>query len=381
MINDILKSEIELLIYAKREDDYWDYKERHHGNTADLLHDIICMANNRADRDAYIIYGVTDRTGEVMGVENDNNRRNQQKIIDQLKEKKFAGGIRPRIELRTLGIKGHEVDILIVKNTTDTPYYLTEDYRDKNRIVRANHIYTRVCDTNTDINKSADINHVEYLWRKRFLLNKTPLEQIISRLKNKEEWIREEDTYYNTYNPEFTISIEEDDDLSPKFYSYAMANESTYYQVLEIKYFGTKLYSQQIVLLDSGRYMTNTPNWGFLYFCEHGTADFSYNYFIKNDNTYKIHRFLLNESNHEAVYANQRFCEVVLIFENLTEKEQFTEFVHNNRGKFLEDMKAMDGEYSWVEINNKRLQNKIVTQLKTGKILNKMLHEWRSLPN
>ncbi|MBS4023170.1 MAG: ATP-binding protein [Dethiobacter sp.] len=77
-----LQTEIEMLIYSRREDDYWDFKEKHHTNKADLIHDIICMANNRADRDAYIIFGVTDMTYEIVGVKEDQNRRNQQNIID-----------------------------------------------------------------------------------------------------------------------------------------------------------------------------------------------------------------------------------------------------------------------------------------------------------
>ena len=163
-----LKHAIEGLIRTKREDDYWDFKEKHHINKADLLHDIICMANNRVDRDAYIIFGIADDTYEIVGVETDANRRNQQQIIDQLKSKKFASGIRPRIEMRTFRLERHEVDVLIVKNSTDTPYFLVEDFRDAGRNVRANHIYTRVGDTNTDIDKSADINNIEYLWKKRF---------------------------------------------------------------------------------------------------------------------------------------------------------------------------------------------------------------------
>lgn len=49
MIN--LRDEVITLISSRREDDYWDFKEKHHINRADLLHDIICMANNRVDRD------------------------------------------------------------------------------------------------------------------------------------------------------------------------------------------------------------------------------------------------------------------------------------------------------------------------------------------
>jgi predicted HTH transcriptional regulator len=144
---DRLYEEIKYLIDSKREDDYWDFKECHHENKANLVHDIICMANNRADQDAYIIFGVTDKTFDIVGVEEDVIRRNQQNILDILKEKKFSGGIRPRVELRSIKIYGHQLDVLIVKNSTDTPYYLLEDYRDKDRNVRAHHIYTRVGDT------------------------------------------------------------------------------------------------------------------------------------------------------------------------------------------------------------------------------------------
>lgn len=47
------------------------------------------MANNRCDRDAFIIFGVRDSDYSVVGVEGDTNRRNQQKIIDQLFKEYF----------------------------------------------------------------------------------------------------------------------------------------------------------------------------------------------------------------------------------------------------------------------------------------------------
>lgn len=137
-----LREEILMLIDTKREDDYWDFKEKFHSNSANLLHDIICMANNRVDRDAYIIFGVADKSFEVVGVETDENRRSQQQMIDFLKSKKFVAGIRPRVELRNLLIAGHEIDVLIIKNSTDTPYYLTEDFPDQGRRVRAKHLYS-----------------------------------------------------------------------------------------------------------------------------------------------------------------------------------------------------------------------------------------------
>lgn len=37
------------LASLKREGIYWDFKREWHDNKADLLHDIICMANNPAE--------------------------------------------------------------------------------------------------------------------------------------------------------------------------------------------------------------------------------------------------------------------------------------------------------------------------------------------
>jgi hypothetical protein len=378
-----LEEEIKALIISKREDDYWDFKQQYHTNKADLLHDIICMANNRVDRDAYIIFGIADRTFEVVGVENDENRRNQQKIIDFLKSQKFVSGIRPRVEMRTLMLAGHEVDVLIIKNSTDTPYFLTEDFSDNGRRVRAYYIYTRVGDTNTDIDKSADINNIEYLWKKRFLLTRSPFEQIMKRLENKDEWKRDEDIYYNIYNPEFTITLEDDDEgseLSPPFYAYAMTNSSTMFQMLSIKYYGTQLYGRQVVILDGGRYTTPIPEWGFLYFGEYRIhADYALKYFTKDSPAYKLNEFLYNEENHEQRYARSRFFEVVLLFEDTLEKDAFLGYVHLHKNDFLDRLSSLDGEYSWIESNNQRQKEHNIVCLKTGKVLNQMLKEFRQM--
>lgn len=377
------EDEIKALILSKREDDYWDFKQQHHSNKANLLHDIICMANNRVDRDAYIIFGIADGTFDVVGVENGENRRNQQQMIDFLKSKRFVSGIRPRVELRTLMLAGHEVDVLIIKNSTDTPYFLTDEFNDNGRKVRANHIYTRVGDTNTDIDKSADINNIEYLWKKRFVLTRSPFEQIIKRLVNKDEWRSDEYVYYNVFNPEFTITVEDDNEgpeLIPEFYAYAMTNSSTMYQMLSIKYFGTQLYGKQVVILDGGRYSTPTPEWEFLYFGEYRVhADYALKYFTKDSPAYKLNEFFYNEDNHEQGYARRRFFEIVLLFENSFEKERFLGYVHLHKNDFQSRLAALDGKWSWIEANTQRQQEQVVLRLKTGKVLNQMLQEFRQI--
>lgn len=52
-----LKETIENLRSLKQEGGYWDFKRQWYDkdHKQDMLHDIICMANNIENRDAYII--------------------------------------------------------------------------------------------------------------------------------------------------------------------------------------------------------------------------------------------------------------------------------------------------------------------------------------
>lgn len=377
---ELLMFEIKQLIMSKREDEYWDFKQAHHSSTADLLHDVICMANNKADRNAYIIFGVMDQTGEIIGVEHDEQRRNQQELINQLKSKKFAGGVRPRVEIRTLFINKHEIDVLIILNTMDTPYYLTESYEEKKtkRCVRANHIYTRVGDTNTDIDKSADINDIEYLWKKRFGLHLSPYEKLLHKLKSKETWIGDEDqSYYNRENPEFTLAVTTDvSDLrnTPEFYAYTMTNRSVSYGLITANYYGTTLNSKEIVYLDGARYVTTTPEWGFIDFDKYHQESISYRYFINQDINHLLHQFLFKEDQHEACIARRRFLEVILIYSDENERIQFEKYVSCNK-KVLFQYLTLDinddvfDESRTEEIDSKRIE--------ISKVLKRMLEEYR----
>ncbi|CEP43608.1 ATP-binding protein [Paraclostridium sordellii] len=374
-----LKIEVINLIDSKREGEYWDFKQKHHKNKDDLLHDIICMANNRADRDGYIIFGIEDATFEIIGVNQDENRKSQQQIIDFLKDKKFVSGIRPTIELKTLNIRNKEIDILIIKNTTDTPYYMVESFQK----IRSNYIYTRVGDTNTPKDKSADINHVEYLWKKRFLLNRPLLQQIENKIQHKDEWKYEDRVYYNTYNPQFKICIVEDDEIyrlgNPEFYAYQMTDSSVRYEMLEIKYYETKLYSRQIVHLDGSRLIVPTPEWEFLSLGSYRSeSDYTFKYFIKESLDFKILKFLLEEDNHEALSAYRRLCEVILIFDTVLEKDNFINYIRKNRTILAELIEKDESSYGWIDTNNDRERMIVEERLKTGFALNKMLEDFRN---
>jgi hypothetical protein len=206
----LLETEIKTLIESKREGQYWDFKEEYHENNASLLHDIICLANSLHKGNKYLIFGVSDpSTGSVLkGVSNDINRKNQVKFIDFIRTKDFAGDIRPEIELHTVNINNVGIDVLIIFDKSQKPYYLRKDYSDKGKIVKANYIYTRNLDTNTPINMSADIGFIEKMWRERFGLDVSPLEKLRIYLLDYENW--NWDGIYSAYYtlfPEFTIKI------------------------------------------------------------------------------------------------------------------------------------------------------------------------------
>ena len=162
------------LIELKQEGGYWDFKRQWHESKGDLLHDIICMANNLEDKDAYIIIGVDEENNcEIKDVVDDLNRKNTQMLVDFLKDKKFAGDIRPIVKVENLQFYSGIIDVIVIKNSKNTPFYLKEQFHN----LRSNYIYTRVQDNNTPKDMSADINNVEWLWKKRLGLHLNPVER------------------------------------------------------------------------------------------------------------------------------------------------------------------------------------------------------------
>ena len=218
---------IEKLISLKQEGSYWDFKREWYSQDkkADLLHDIICMANNLSNRDSYIIIGVDEENDySFSSVMDDPNRRNTQQLVDFLRDKHFAGGVRPVVHVENISIGENEIDVIVVHNSDATPFYLTEKYQS----VMSNNIYTRVMDSNTPKNKSADLSHIELLWKKRFGLLASPLERMMIFLKNPGLWdcspsCFEEKLYYR-FSPEFTIETVMDD--SKNGYQYYLFNQT-----------------------------------------------------------------------------------------------------------------------------------------------------------
>lgn len=131
---------------------------------------------------------------------------------------------------------------MIIENSRYTPFRLSQDFKykskksndkDKERTVKANNVYTRIQDTNTPINETADPDKEEKLWRKRFHIDEPAYNRAMYYLENPEDWEKAErdssdsyiatdelrypglklhrpawdDSYYYRYAPEYSIEF------------------------------------------------------------------------------------------------------------------------------------------------------------------------------
>lgn len=149
-------------INSQKEGSNYDFKQEWHtsGKDGDLLHDILCMANNVDNVDAYLIIGVTDNY-EVVGVK---DWKKSSDIYDFLRSKKFAGGHMPEVELKKVYYRHFKIDVLVINHSSNVPFFLSERYKDLGM-----QIYTRVGDTNTPKIEAADYSVIEKLWKIHFV--------------------------------------------------------------------------------------------------------------------------------------------------------------------------------------------------------------------
>ena len=271
-------------------------------------------------------------------------------ILEAMDNLWFIGDVRPEISVETVVVNEIEVDVLTVYDTQKTPIYLKRNYGE----MLAGCIYMRNGDKNTPNRGMASIDDVEKLWKKRFGLLQTPLEYIIGRLQYQTEWKQQDHIYYNMYRPEYQLKILKggEDYLIPEFYAYTMSIKSTSYEMLQIIAGDTILEEYQIVVLDSGRYKTPVPEWGFAgydrYRIDH---KFTYKYFVKGSTEYRLQQFFLDGENEEAIYANRRLMEVVLLYETEDEKSAFEAYIEDNQEEIMERISKKD-RYSYIQATN-----------------------------
>lgn len=379
---------IQDLISRKQEGSYWDFKrkwyEKDEKGKQKMLHDIICMANNLDSKDAFIIIGVDEENDyNIRDVKSDEGRKNTQKIVDFLKDKKFAGGIRPTVYVNSYIIEEKTIDIIVIKNDNKTPYYLTDNFQG----IRSNHIYTRIQDTNTPLDRSADLDKVEYLWKKRFGLTQSILEKFEIYMEDYKNWVNspnnEMKKYYKFY-PEFTIEYKRTKDIAKsefQYYSFSQEDISTKWYDIKLKYHQTTVKEKNGISLDGGRYFTLGPNVDKIELrkTENHNDNCYYHYFIIESFEYKLNDFFFMQGKHNDYseeHSRDQFFEVILLFESESERTEFKEYVKDNWDK-KEDFFTGNNMPNIPE-SSKYDKNLLEEKYKNALILNNMLIEFRS---
>ena len=369
-----LKEEILQLISMKQEGGYWDFKKQWHKNRSDLLHDIICMANNLHNRASYIIIGIDEENDyAVVDVNTDPNRRNTQKMVDFLKDKKFAGGIRPLVHVESISLQHGDVDAIIIENSFNTPFYLTDSFEG----VRANSIYTRIMDTNTPIDKSADVNNVEYLWRKRFHLDEMPIEKFSHFLQNFDAWERLYDNdsgFYYKYAPEYTLVSEIDNRDGYEYYLFGQVDSRPSWWLITLKYHQTAIGQYLGLSLDGGRAFVVAPH------RMHDLLNFgisSVGYYLRNDLSYRVLQFChKKETVEERSYINH--FHAILIFASKIEYLNFLDYVKNNLARYKSLYKQQGDSMlpHFPELKN-YIMDHFKKEYRDALVMKKMLEEFR----
>lgn len=369
-----LYEEIFHLISLRQEGGYWDFKKQWHENKTDLLHDIICMANNLYNRDAYIIIGIDEEHDyAVVDVKDDPNRKNTQKIVDFLKNKKFAGSVRPLVHVDQLRFDSGDIDVIVIDNSHNTPFYLAEPFEG----VRANNIYTRVMDTNTPKDGSADINNIEHLWKKRFYLDETPIDKFDHYLRKSSDWEQIPNCdggYFYKYAPEYTLVSEQDDRNGYEYYLFGQVNKTPSWWLITLRYHQTAIGQFLGLSLDGGRSFVVAPERAFdLY--ETGISCVGF-----FTNGLRLH---LLEFYHEKEtvdeYSYKHYMDVVIVFNSTYEHKQFMQYVKSNLRRHEEIYAQIkESEHlSWPNLEGYNMEH-FKKEYRDALVMNRMLDEFRN---
>jgi hypothetical protein len=234
-MNKALVEIVKNFISLKKEG-YWDFKEKYCENNTLLIYRILCLANciqHHGPR--YLIFGITDPSlgCEIVGVKSDPNRKTQASLIDLLSKVPFSGDLRPDVSLETIPLNGFEVDVIVIEDLPFKPFVVSETYPGevttsknsfkKEMVLNAGTVYTRVGDKNTaKKNKTADLYHVEQMWRQRFGLDRTPTDRLKQYMFDFINWKSDgvKKSYYIPA-PEFTFEyiLKEDEKSQNRWWS------------------------------------------------------------------------------------------------------------------------------------------------------------------
>ena len=331
---DSLLATISDLINRKAEGPYWDFKLKHHYSKAKFIHDVLCLANTRHTGDRFLIFGVSNKGYSVHSINDDAGRRTQADIATLFRDNasKFFQSRFPDFYLREIKIDGTVIDVLVIADAPDKPYYLVEDYvesiptdppgRAEKVTVHAHHIYSRVCDANTPIDASTQPHEIERMWRERFGLDMPPLERAKRYLTEPEAWsplvenISSNVAYYHANFPEFTLratAAESGRDCHQEWTRGEIRIDNNHAGFFELRYHQTLLHRIPYVSFDDHKKAMVAPKWeargpGRFYFYEADSIEYVFQKFhftlLRGDDSLTL---LIKGANSASSEARERW--------------------------------------------------------------------------
>ncbi|WP_454378495.1 AlbA family DNA-binding domain-containing protein [Streptococcus sp. Marseille-Q6504] len=354
LTNDQLDEIVRELFYLGVEGEYWDFKEKPYffeGQSKeeknkkknDLLHDIICMANNLSNRDAYIIMGIQDKPVKITGVKQFSKKWTQENYQDFLQNLTWAGDMIPTVEFRT--INNGDLDVLIIKKSNRVPFYITKKYSK----VRENRIYVRKGSKNTAIDSQAEISDIEKLFEYRFGLTPFPKERVINYITDHDHWIEMKGNYetrswYYEKFPEYTMELVDDpqnDELKAPVYALIQFNARTTWQILRLKYHQTILLEFSSHYIDEYRGISVQPKYNFLKLSDRmNDIKFPSMYYYYLSNSVEIElMYLLKELMQHDGEAWRRHLSLIPVFDDDEERNIIEKYVEENKADIIEKIK------------------------------------------
>ena len=241
------------------------------------------MANSDAKSDRYIVIGYNEEDKNFCNISE--NRLKQDNLCNLLSTANFNRISTVKIE--TLNISNYEIDIIIIKKSTNRPYYLLKDkqIKTKNKTIRAGVVYTRNGSVNTPVDQSAPESQIADMWRERFGLLLSPRERLDIYVKDYNNW----EFNYNEPEltciwhyipfPEFTIEYtlpNHMNDYSPDEHANAVFAHSignSYETSIRYKYYTTILKTESFYICDKNRYYILHPYADWLYYAPKNYED------------------------------------------------------------------------------------------------------------
>jgi len=372
-----LEEEIESLIVLGREGDYWDFKQQHHDKIGDLIRDIMCLANSvRHKGDRYLIFGVNDAMTAV-GVPVI-GRRTQVQIIDALSHAGFAGHVYPDVYLREIVINGQTLDILVIKDTPEKPFYLQGEYHQAGVRIHAGTIYARVRDRNTAVNEVASVSDIEQMWRERFGLDQSPMQRLTQYILDVEGWenVEEHHWHYKQF-PEFKIvSIEEAFEIEGgEYWVRAGTNPRGFVEVFGCFYHQTLLKKVTIIHYDEMRVTIPNPETDAIPGAEtnifYSFAADSFEFLMLQFLRKRPANFFFDS---ERAFASRGQTVPLLVFDNNDQRERFKKFI----AKHPERVSAAQYDTLYDHLRGPEINDGVIEVIKFGSKLIRLLAQWKA---